>query len=132
MAKSTYERNRALNGRYGDGTYAKAATVYVALFTSAPGVGGGGTEVAGGSYGRVAVTNDAANFPDPVNGVTSNANAIAFAQATSAWGTITHGATFDALAGGNMLDFAGFAAPQTVQNLGQFTIQPGQFVLTES
>lgn len=130
--KSNYERNRVLNGRYGDGTYAKAATVYVALFTSAPGVGGGGTEVSGVNYARVAVTNDAANFPDPVAGVTSNANPIAFPAAGGAWGVITHGASFDALTGGNMLDFAAFAEPQNIQSGGQFTIGVGQFVLTET
>lgn len=132
MPKSNYEKNRAVNARYGGGTYTKPATIYVALFTSAPSASGGGTEVSGGSYARVAVTNDATNFPDAVAGVKSNANPIAFPHATDAWGVITHGATFDALSGGNMLDFAGFAQPQTVQGGGQFTLGVGQLVLTET
>jgi hypothetical protein len=132
MSKSNYERNRVLNARFGGGTYTKPATVYVALFLAAPNVAGGGTEVAGGSYARVAVTNDATNFPDAVAGVKSNAAAIAFPSATSAWGVITHGAVFDALTGGNLLDFAPFDSPQTIQSGGQFTIGVGQLVLTES
>jgi hypothetical protein len=130
--KSNYARNAALNHRYGGPDYARPATVYVALFTSAPNVSGGGTEVSGGSYARVAVTNDATNFPAAVDGVKSNANPIAFPAATSAWGVITHGAAFDAPSGGNLLDFAPFAAPQTIQTGGQFTIGAGQFVPTET
>lgn len=115
MSKTNYERNRALDSRYGGGAYVKPGTVYLALFTAAPGVGGGGTEVAGGSYARVAITNDATNFPNAAAGAKANANAATFAAATAAWGTIGWAALFDALAGGNMQDFAALAANKTVQ-----------------
>lgn len=115
MSKTNYERNRALDTRYGDGTYSKPATVYLALFTAAPGVGGGGTEVSGGSYARQAITNDLANWADAVAGLKTNGVAVTFPAATVAWGTITHAAIFDALTAGNMQDFAALAASKTVQ-----------------
>lgn len=117
MARTNYERNRNLDVRYGgSATYVKPATVYIGLFTAAPGVGGGGTEVSGGSYARVAVTNDATNWPNAVAGAKANAVALTFAQATAGWGTITHVGIFDALSGGNLQDFATLTAAKTVQN----------------
>lgn len=117
MARTNYEGNRALNVRYGGAaTYVKPATVYIGLFTAAPTVAGGGTEVAGGSYARVAVTNDATNWPDAVARAKSNAVALAFAQATGSWGTVTHVGIFDALTVGNLQDFATLVASKTVQN----------------
>jgi len=117
MLRTNYERNRNLDVRYGgSATYVKPATVYIALFTAAPGVGGGGTEVSGGSYARVAVTNDATNWPNAVAGAKANAVALAFAQATAGWGTVTHVGIFDALTVGNLQDFAPLTASKTVQN----------------
>lgn len=117
MLRTNYERNRNLDVRYGgSATYVKPGTVYIGLFTAAPGVGGGGTEVAGGSYARVAVTNDATNWPNAVAGAKSNALALTFAQATGSWGTVTYVGIFDALTGGNLQDFAPLTASKTVQN----------------
>lgn len=117
LARTNYERNRNLDVRYGgSAAYVKPATVYIALFTAAPTVAGGGTEVAGGSYARVAVTNDATNWPNAVAGAKSNAVALTFAQATGAWGTVTHVGIFDALVAGNLQDFASLTAAKTVQN----------------
>jgi hypothetical protein len=130
--KTNFERNRTLDLRYGDGTYSKPATVYVALFTAAPTVSGGGTEVSGGAYARVAVTNDVTNFPDAVAGVKSNGVALTFAQATAAWGTVVAAAIFDALTGGNMLDFAMLDAPKTIALGDTFSLPIGSVRLTES
>lgn len=117
LARTNYERNRNLDVRYGgSATYVKPATVYIGLFTAAPGVGGGGTEVAGSSYARVAVTNDATNWPNAVAGGKANAVALTFAQATGSWGTVTHVGIFDALTAGNLQDFAALVASKTVQN----------------
>lgn len=117
MTLTNYERNRIQDVRYGGAaTYVKAATVYIALFTATPSVAGGGTEVAGGSYARVAVTNDATNWPNSVAGLKGNAIALTFAQATASWGTVTHMAIFDAAVAGNMQEFVALAAAKTVQN----------------
>lgn len=135
--KTNYARNLMLDARYGDGAFAKPATVYVALFTAAPSVVGGGTEVSGGSYARVAMTNDAANFPDAVAGMKANGVVVIFPQATASWGVVTHFGFFDSLVGGNLLDYApltsgGVAAPKTIQSgdTPQFSI--GAFQFTET
>lgn len=130
--KTNYERNRVGDARYGDGTYTKPATVYLALFTAAPTVAGGGTEVTGGSYARVAITNDLANWPDMVAGVKSNGLAITFPQATASWGVITHVAIMDALTGGNMQDFAALPAPKTIQNGDTASFAVGQLQFAET
>lgn len=129
MAKSDYERNGRLDADYGGGT---PATVYVALYTSAPGVAGGGTEVAGGSYARAAVTNNPANWPAAAAGAKSNAAAVVFPQATALWGTVVAVGIFDALSGGNLLDFAPLTTPRTVNNGDTFSFAIGQLQFTET
>jgi hypothetical protein len=130
--KSTYAQNKALDHRYGGPDYTRPATVYVALFTSAPNVGGGGTEVSGGAYARAAITNNSTNFPAAVGGVKSNAAAVVFAQATAPWGTVTHAAMFDALTGGNMLDFNALDSPKTVATGDTPSLPVGSIRLTET
>lgn len=131
MSKSNYLENKILDHVYGGGDYVRPATVYVALFTAAPSDAGGGTEVAGGSYARAAVTNDAVNFPPAGGGQKSNGTVITFAQATSGWGTVTHWAIFDALAGGNMLNWGALNTPKTIANGDQPQINVGGIVITE-
>lgn len=133
MAKSNFEKNRLMNFRYGNTAYVPPATVYVALFTAAPTATTPGTEVVGGAYARIAVTNNVANWPAAVSGVQSNGTAINFAQATADWGTIAAMGIFDALTGGNLLDFAPMPAPlQTVLSGQQFFFGVSQLQFTES
>lgn len=132
MAKTNYARNAIHAHRYGGPDYVRPATVYVALFTSAPTVAGGGTEVSGGAYARAAVTNNTTNWPAPVAGVQSNAVAVTFAQATAAWGTVTHIGFFDALSGGNLTDFAPLASSRTVAVGDQVSFPIGGLQFTES
>ena len=87
-----------------------AATVYLALFTAAPGEAGGGTEVSGGGYVRKPVT-----FTDPAGtGATANTGDVLWASATADWGTVTHVAVMDALTGGNMLVSSALTTPRAV------------------
>lgn len=102
-SKSDYLENALLDHALGGGDYTRPATVYAALFTVAPNDAGGGTEVTGGSYARVAITNNGTNFPSAVNGGKSNGAAITFPQATANWGTAVAMALFDASTNGNML-----------------------------
>ena len=108
-----------MNEVYGGVNYTPPATLYVALFTTAPDdAGAGGTEVSGGAYARVGVANNLTNWPAPAAGAAgqkSNGVAITFPQATAAWGTVVAWAVFDALTGGNMLDYAVLATSKTVQ-----------------
>lgn len=100
-AGDTYE-NKYLDAGFGDNraTALFPATWYVALFTAAPSDAGGGTEVAGNAYARVAVANTSANWPDATGGQKKNANTIQFPTATGAWGLVTHFAIMNAATAG--------------------------------
>lgn len=88
---------------FGAATYTPPATIHAALFTVAPSDTGGGTEVTGGSYARVAITNNATNFPAAAAGLKSNGTVITWPTATANWGTIVAVGFFDASSGGNFL-----------------------------
>lgn len=117
---------------FGNTAFTPPATIYVALFTAAPDDTGGGTEVAGGSYARAAVTNNDTNFPVPTVGISANANAITFAQATASWGTITHFAIFDASTSGNMLIWGALTTPKTVATNDTVSFSAGQMTVEMS
>lgn len=92
--------------------------LYVALFTAAPSDSGGGTEVTGGSYARVAAQPaDAAwTAPDGTGGLTDNAAEITFPAPTANWGSVTHIGIFDRLTGGNLLFHGPLTTAKTVNN----------------
>lgn len=115
-------------------SYTPPTTLYFALLTSTASASGGGTEVTGGSYARVAVTSNTANFPGagatyPVN--KANGTAITFPTATASWGTVGFWAVYDASSAGNLLFFGSLNSPVTIasgstfgwNNAGDFTIQ---------
>lgn len=131
-AAADYLENKILDHIFGGSDYTRPATLYIALFTSAPTDAGGGTEVSGGSYARAAVTNNSTNFPAAVAGSKSNATALTFAAATGAWGTVTHVAIFDSLTGGNMLFSGALNASKTIQSGDVYSISIGQLVITAS
>lgn len=131
-SKSDYLENAWLNYQYGSVSYTPPATVYVALFTVAPVDSGGGTEVTGNAYARVAVTNNTTNFPTVSNGIKTNANGIVFPTATpSGWGTVVAWATFDASSGGNMLHFGDLTPNKTVAASDQMQFPAGALTITE-
>ncbi len=77
---------------------------YVALFTANPTNAGGGTEVTGGSYARVAVASSgwsALTGTSPT--AISNSAQITFPAATASWGTIIGWGLYDASTAGNLL-----------------------------
>jgi hypothetical protein len=103
------------------------STLYVALLTAAPSDTGGGTEVTGGSYARVAVTSSLANWAGTqsagsttassgTSGTTSNNNAITFPAPTANWGVITHFGIYDASTSGNLLIWGALTTSKTVNN----------------
>ncbi len=96
----------------------KPAAIYLALFTAAPSDSGGGTEVTGGSYARVAVTQLDVNWnaPSAGDGLFSNVGDIAFPTPTANWGTITHFGIFDASTAGNLLIWGALTTSKTVNN----------------
>lgn len=107
----------ALNAANG---VAPAVNRYIGLFTAAPGEGGGGTEVTGGSYARPLMAFAGATTDG--GGVTTAANSaeVLFTTATADWGTVTHFAIFDAVSAGNMLWHGPLTTARTVLNGDQF------------
>lgn len=102
-------------------------SLYVALYTSAPTAAGGGTEVSGGSYARVAVSSSLANWAGTqgagtttastgTSGATSNNAAITFPAPTANWGVIVSFAILDATTSGNFLFYGALTTSKTVNN----------------
>lgn len=90
--------NELLDHVLRNAAYTSPTTVYAALFTDATTDAGGGTEVSGNAYARVAIT-----FNAPSGGVSDNV-VITFPTASGGnWGTVTNFAIFDAITAGNML-----------------------------
>ena len=124
-AMSNYLENKIVDWLYRGQTFTPPATRYFALFTTAPSDAGGGTEVSAAGYARVAVASSLANFAGTqaaasttassgTSGATSNNVAITYGLPTANWGIITHMATFDALTGGNMLEYGALSVGKTV------------------
>lgn len=105
MGATDIEERTILDARFGSGT---PATWYFGLTTTAGNDDGTGvTEPTGiGSYARVAVTNNATNFPAATTaaGVSSKTNgtAIPWPNPTANWGKIVGYIITDALTGGNI------------------------------
>lgn len=96
MAYTTYLANKLLDHALKNTAYTPAATVYLALFTTATNDSGGGTEAVGGSYARQAVT-----FAVAASKHTDNTGTVTFTAMPV--GTFTHGAIMDDPTAGNML-----------------------------
>lgn len=111
----------------------KPPAIYVALYTAAPTDAGGGTEVSGGSYARVPVTQADGSWaaPSGTPRATSNAAAITFPAPTGNWGVVTHFGIFDDPSAGNLLYWAALTYPKTINNgdaapafnIGTLTVQ---------
>jgi hypothetical protein len=125
--KTYYLDNNFLNVALRNVPFTPPATIYVALYTVAPGVGGGGTEVIGGSYGRQTAT-----FTVPVNGQLSNTGDILFPVASATWGTVVSFALLDASSGGNMLYFGNLSTPRLVLTSDQIRFPSSQLVVQET
>lgn len=129
--KSTYLQNKILNFIFNGGAYTPPATVYIALYTSAPTDAGGGTEVSGGSYARANITCNTTNFPTTTTSVIQNAVAQVFAQASAGWGTIVAFGIFDALTAGNLLYWGAISPSKTVASGDTLSIAINQLQITE-
>ena len=115
----------------------RPATIYVALFTTAPTdayTSGSptGVECSGGSYARVAVTQADAQW----SGMTGtplafdNTNAITFAQASASWGDVLAFGIFDAVTTGNLLWWGTVSPTRTVSSGATASFAAGTLDLT--
>jgi hypothetical protein len=130
-SKSNYLELELLDHVLGGADYTRPATVYAALFTAAPTDSGGGTEVTGGSYARVSITNNSTNWPAASAGAKSNGTAITFVQATANWGTVVAIGIFDASTSGNLLFWADLGTSKAINNGDTANFAIGDIVITE-
>jgi hypothetical protein len=129
MSWTRYTQTKVLNHIFGGAAFTKPAGLYVALFTAAPSDDGGGTEVSGGAYARVALPSQTVTAGAGANPSTSvNPADLLFPTATADWGTVTHAAVFDAATGGNMIDWAPCATSKIVQQGDAYRFPAGTFV----
>lgn len=126
-AMTDYLENKLIDQMFRAQAYTFPSTLYVGLLTAAPSDSTAGTEVSGGSYARVAVTNSLANWAGTqsagstaassgTSGTTSNNNAITFPAPTANWGSVSHFAIYDASSAGNMLIWAPLTSAKTINN----------------
>lgn len=130
-SKADFLELKVLDHVLGNAAYTAPATVYVALFTAAPTDAGGGTEVTGGSYARVAVTNNATNWPAAAAGLKSNGTVVTFTTATANWGTVVAMGIYDALTLGNLLYWADLTVSKAVNNGDTASFPVGDIDVTE-
>lgn len=137
---STYYATQLLNNLFrttpatpgGWTNVTRPAGVHIGLFTVAPSDAGGGTEVTGGSYARVAVTQADGSWAAPSGSpaLTDNVSAIQFPQATADWGTVVAWGAFDAASAGNLLWWSALTANRVVPNGATASFSAGSLDLT--
>lgn len=109
---TNYSKNLVIDHKFRTRTWAKPTQIWWALFTVAPTELGGGTEVAGGAYARVALAPLDANYAATqggnagnstgTTGLTSNSAVITWPSPTLDWGNIVAVGQLDANVAGNM------------------------------
>lgn len=119
MSASDYLEKKIIDHVLGKQTYTPPDTIYIGLTTVAvvdADTGSTVTEPSSGAYARVAVTNNATNFPNATgtSATKSNGTDIVFPEATASWGTVTHFFYADALTGGNILFHGELTSPAAV------------------
>ena len=124
-----YTENLVLTWLFTGSSATRPTAWYVGLFTAAPSDAGGGTEVTGNAYARVATGTMSVSGTSPTN--CTNAAAIEFAAASGGnWGTITHVAIFDASTSGNMLGWAALTTSRTINDGDILRIPAGDLDIT--
>ena len=132
MAQATnYLENKFLTGLLGGSNVTFSSKPYIGLLKTAPSETGGGTEVTGTNYARVQVgSTGQGSFSVGSTGSASNSAAFTFADAGSAWGTVTHIALYDSASGGNMLLHATLNSSATINSGDIFKIPASGFTIT--
>lgn len=133
-SKSDYLEAALLNHVLGGTVFTPPATIYLALYTATPSDAGGGTEVTGGSYARVAITNNSTNWPAATGTsptTKTSGAAFTFPAATADWGTIVAFGLFDAASAGNLLYWGPLNTNKSVLNGDTADFAAGALLITE-
>ncbi len=137
-SKSVFLEKHLLDETFGNTAKPSRANLFFALFTVSPSESSDvGTEVSGGSYARVSVTNNSTNFPAATQSGTNpaqkqNATAITFPTATADWGTIVAFGIYDASTSGNLLYWGAVTPSQAIPNGSTFVIAINSLTVTET
>jgi hypothetical protein len=126
-AMSDYLENKLVDHLFRAQTFAAPATLHVGLLTAIPSDSGGGTEVSGNAYARVAVTTALTAFAgtqspgsttasNGTGGQTSNNAVLTFPTPTGNWGTVSHFGIYDAASGGNLLFWGSLTISKTINS----------------
>jgi hypothetical protein len=140
-AMSNYLENSLVDQLFRGQAAPTTTTLYVGLLTTAPSDAGGGTEVSGGSYARVAVTSSLANWAGTqsagstvassgTGGQTSNNAAITFPTPAATWGTVTHFGIYDASTAGNLLFWGALTISKTINQSDTVTFPAASLSIT--
>ena len=126
-AFTDYFENKLVDWMVRGQAYTPPASLYLGLDTVACTEAGGGTEVTGGSYARVAYTSSLANWAGTqgagttvassgTSGTTSNNAVATFPAPTASWGTVVSFRIWDASTAGNALICQALTTSKTINN----------------
>ena len=141
QAFSDYLENKLTDFVFRAQSLTAPATIYVGFSTAACSDSSFGTEVATGSYARVAVTSSLTNWAGTqsagsttastgTGGVTSNNGAINFPTPSAGWGTVTHWFLADASTSGNLLFCAALTVSKTINSGDTVSFAAGALTVT--
>ena len=126
-AMTNYMEKAVTNHFFRNTATTSPVAVYLAMYESAPGEDGSGTEASYTNYTRVVSTWSEANEAGEIY----NTGSIVFpANGDAGDVTLTHAAVFDAVAGGNMLIKGVLSVPKTIQSSDVIAVGDGQLKLT--
>ena len=108
---TNYAEDLVLDWLFTNASATRPTSWYVGLYTVAPGEGGGGTEVSGGSYARTAATFTVSGTAPTT---ASNSSAVEFPEASASWGTVVAAGIFDASTSGNLIAFATLTTSKSI------------------
>lgn len=140
-AMSDYLENKLIDQLFRGQSAPTTTTLYVGLLTAGPSDSGGGTEVSGNDYARVAVTSSLNNWAGTqsagststsagTGGQTSNNGNITFPTPTGTWGTVSHFGIYDASTGGNLLFYGSLTISKTINEADTVTFPAGSLSIT--
>jgi hypothetical protein len=127
---SNFLENALLNRIFNGGTLTLPSTLYIGLFTAAPSDAGGGTEVSGNNYSRLAVSANTTNFPTTTTSTIQNALTLTFAIPSGNWGTVTHIGIFDAATAGNLLVWGALNQSRIITSSADVKLNQNQLTIT--
>jgi hypothetical protein len=141
QAVGDYGENQVIDTIFRAQTTSLTSNVFVGLSTTACSDAGVGTEVAGGSYARVAVARSLANWAGTqgagstaastgTGGQTSNNIVINFATPTVGWGLVTHAFVADGATGGNLLFCQALTLGKTINSGDTVSFPAGALTFT--